>query len=103
MANQTRDLPADRYTPSRKVKIGDDVLCTIQSRCFGLVSRPAKVVHVWNQDMDLPNCVQLAVFIDGNNDFDSSYFNSISPVMWLTSVSYDREPGYDRKWRFMEE
>lgn len=45
--------------------------------------RPATIVRVWNDDI-----VNLAVFIDGSNDYPARKYDD-PPVVWETSVMFD--------------
>lgn len=67
---------------TRTPKIGDDVLYVLSSgRSKGEV-RPGKVVRVWNAAT-----VNLIVFTDATNDFDTSTLGS-NGILWATSVHF---------------
>lgn len=55
--------------------------------------RPAIVLRVWGEATAWPQTVQLAVFVDGTNDYDTIFGMSSHhvPVIWKTSVSYDAD------------
>lgn len=60
----------------------------------GVNHLPAIVVAVWG-----PECINLQVFTDGTNSDEAN----MSPVKWITSVSYDESSNpQPRTWHWPE-
>lgn len=67
--------------------------------------RPATVVRVWGDPPTAPYPIQLAVLVDGANDYprlqfeDAAGSRQVVPVIWKTSVVYD-EGGRQGTWHW---
>lgn len=56
--------------------------------------RPAIVVKVWNQNQGYVN---LQVFVDGTNDYPTTYNGTV----WATSIPFSEDP-QPRTWHWIE-
>lgn len=66
--------------------------------------RPAIIVKIWgDRKQDPTPCVQLAVFVDGTNDYVNLPIQdgSFMPCVWKTSVVYNEEKE-PYTWHFPE-
>lgn len=75
------------------VQVGDTVLYALEDGINRGELRPAIVVRRWSDDPH--GAVQLAVFVDGSND----YPGAAGPVLWKTSRTEGEHDGqYRRIW-----
>ncbi len=88
--------PEEDLTKVPKPTQGRIVLCSFRDKRGKLITRPAIVVHVFEDTGTMP-LINLQAFVDGSND---SVTKEGDGTFWVTSAHYSGKPK-DHTWRWM--
>lgn len=66
--------------------------------------RPAMIVRTWGSDEHPSETVQLAVFLDGSNDYPNAVEPGTSYLrpFWKTSIMHDEDEKKPNSWHWPE-